>query len=298
MATLRKAAKGAVLIIIDAEPWGPDDSKPAEIGLSFVPACHDTGKHPQLRGRRNYGMACDHGRKISIHIQQEFPVLEAASTSTCQYSSISLHPTIMLSTTKRRFPNDAVPLVIALLESSRIGHSQKDGRSSPRGVLNRLAKAASGSIKTEISLPLAALSLPELAICSRNSAAAEALAQSLAADAKPIAIRTLGLGCLASPNLTPAEKTRLVRAFMRFQLTCNLLCPSDEDSLLLDGRGSDDDDGAAESRFLSFSMYSPWVNEHLMCVYVWLQRILYQVKQSVPVHSNSVFFAKLKLKLS
>lgn len=31
-------------MIIDAEPWGPDLSKPAEIGISFVPAFHDTHK--------------------------------------------------------------------------------------------------------------------------------------------------------------------------------------------------------------------------------------------------------------
>lgn len=41
LATLRKTAKGAVLVIIDAEPWGGDFSKPAEIAMSFVPAFHD-----------------------------------------------------------------------------------------------------------------------------------------------------------------------------------------------------------------------------------------------------------------
>lgn len=41
LATLHKAAKRAVLVIIDAEPWGLDDSKPAEIGVSLVPALHD-----------------------------------------------------------------------------------------------------------------------------------------------------------------------------------------------------------------------------------------------------------------
>ncbi|KAL7894081.1 hypothetical protein HDV63DRAFT_265798 [Trichoderma sp. SZMC 28014] len=38
--TLKKRANGAAFVIIDAKPWGRDDSEPAEIGLSFLSPTH------------------------------------------------------------------------------------------------------------------------------------------------------------------------------------------------------------------------------------------------------------------
>lgn len=38
--TLKECANGAAFVIIDAEPWGRDNSEPAEIGLSFLPPTH------------------------------------------------------------------------------------------------------------------------------------------------------------------------------------------------------------------------------------------------------------------
>lgn len=38
--TLKECAKSAAFVIIDAEPWGRDDSEPAEIGLSFLTPAH------------------------------------------------------------------------------------------------------------------------------------------------------------------------------------------------------------------------------------------------------------------
>lgn len=35
--TLKNSASGAAFVIVDAEPWGVDDSKPAEIGISLLP---------------------------------------------------------------------------------------------------------------------------------------------------------------------------------------------------------------------------------------------------------------------
>lgn len=37
---LKECANGAAFVIIDAEPWGRDDSEPAEIGLSFLSSTH------------------------------------------------------------------------------------------------------------------------------------------------------------------------------------------------------------------------------------------------------------------
>ena len=37
LATLKTAANGAALVIFDAEPWGGDNSKPAELGVSLLP---------------------------------------------------------------------------------------------------------------------------------------------------------------------------------------------------------------------------------------------------------------------
>lgn len=38
--TLKDYANSAAFVIIDAEPWGRDDSEPAEIGLSFLMPTH------------------------------------------------------------------------------------------------------------------------------------------------------------------------------------------------------------------------------------------------------------------
>ncbi|KAL6809190.1 hypothetical protein GGI42DRAFT_365993 [Trichoderma sp. SZMC 28013] len=37
---LKEAANGAAFVIVDAEPWGRDNSEPAEIGLSLLPPVH------------------------------------------------------------------------------------------------------------------------------------------------------------------------------------------------------------------------------------------------------------------
>ncbi|KAM0511981.1 hypothetical protein ACHAPE_009337 [Trichoderma viride] len=37
---LKECANGSAFVIIDAEPWGRDNSQPAEIGLSFLPPTH------------------------------------------------------------------------------------------------------------------------------------------------------------------------------------------------------------------------------------------------------------------
>lgn len=173
---------------------------------------------------------------------------------------------------KSQIPSDAAPLLVALLESSRIAYRVDINVS--REILDRLASGISDPSQTA-SFFLSKLSLSELAFCSHNYAAAESLAHNLAAEVKPIAIQKLDFGCSASPHLTSTEKARLVRAFLRYQLLCNLFCPPDSTSPLSeDDDGGDSEERAIENKLQFFSMYSPWVNEHLMCAFTWLQRIL------------------------
>ncbi|KAM0256026.1 hypothetical protein ACHAQJ_005224 [Trichoderma viride] len=48
VATLKKAAaNGAAFVVIDSEPWGADDSKPAEIGISLLPPL-DPDSHSRI----------------------------------------------------------------------------------------------------------------------------------------------------------------------------------------------------------------------------------------------------------
>lgn len=175
---------------------------------------------------------------------------------------------------KGQVHSDVFPLIIALLESSRVGNG--DGAMTPRSVLYRLAKALSDPSQTAMSVP-STFSLRDLAYCSRNYAAAEFLAQALTNEVKPIAIQTIDFGRPISPELMSSEKARLVRAFIRFQVMCNLFCNGDHSGSVSDD-SDDDDESETASRRLFFSLYSPWVNEQLMCAYVWLERILCQGK--------------------
>ncbi|CAG9983956.1 unnamed protein product [Clonostachys byssicola] len=137
---------------------------------------------------------------------------------------------------KSQIPSVAAPLLVALVESSRIAH--RVDIDVFHEILDRLASAISSPSQTT-SFFLSNLSLPELALCSRHYAAAESLAHDLAAEVKPIAIQKLDFGCSALPHLTSTEKARLVRAFLRYQLLCNLFCPPDSACPLSD---DDDDD--------------------------------------------------------
>lgn len=174
---------------------------------------------------------------------------------------------------KSQVPSDAAPLLVAVLEASRIDHGA--GIDTSREILNRFRRAISNPSQSQpTSFFLSKLSLSELAFCSRIYATAESLAYKMAAEVKPIAIQKLDFGCSSLPHLTSTEKTRLVRAFLRFQLLCYLFCPPASAC-----PSSDDGDWKKRAhmnkmRFLC--SYSPWVNDHLMCVFAWLQRILRQ----------------------
>ncbi|CAG9956013.1 unnamed protein product [Clonostachys rosea f. rosea IK726] len=160
---------------------------------------------------------------------------------------------------KSQIPSDATPLVAALLESSRIDHGA--GIDISREILDRLTSAISDPNQTTLFY-VSKLSLSELAFCSRIYATAESLAYKMAAEVKPIAIQKLDFGCSTLQHLTSTEKARLVRAFLRFQLLCDLFCPPDSACPLSNDGNSEE--RAMENKLRFFSMYSPWVNEHLI----------------------------------
>uniref|UniRef100_A0A8H7N0C5 Uncharacterized protein n=1 Tax=Bionectria ochroleuca TaxID=29856 RepID=A0A8H7N0C5_BIOOC len=180
---------------------------------------------------------------------------------------------------KSQIPSDATPLVAALLESTRIDHGA--GIDISREILDRLTSAISDPNQTTLFY-VSKLSLSELAFCSRIYATAESLAYKMAAEVKPIAIQKLDFGCSTLQHLTSTEKARLVRAFLRFQLLCDLFCPPD--SACPSSNDGNSEERAMENKLRFFSMYSPWVNEHLMCAFTWLQRILRQAFDELAWH--------------
>jgi hypothetical protein len=191
----------------------------------------------------------------------------------------------------RQISADAAPLVLALLESSKMRRA--DSPTSPYAILDSLRIAnCKPTTPAKVSIILTALSLSDLAFCSRNYAAAESLAHSLAAEAKPAAISMMKIRHPISPHLTSSERCRLIRTFIRFQLMCNLFCQPDSVS----SRVINDADGAiteARDHAFFFSMHSLWVNEHLMCAHTWLQKVLYR---GMPIFNpNMLLFYAAKI---
>ncbi|KAI1413251.1 hypothetical protein F5Y13DRAFT_198969 [Hypoxylon sp. FL1857] len=97
---------------------------------------------------------------------------------------------------------------------------------------------------------------------SENYAAAKLLVKNMADETMDIPTKRLGL-TRQSPEITSQETFRLMRAFLRYQLMCNLFCRN---------TGEEPNEEANRVRSLFFSTFSPWVNEQMLCVYAYLER--------------------------
>ncbi|KAI1136073.1 hypothetical protein F5Y05DRAFT_123026 [Hypoxylon sp. FL0543] len=166
---------------------------------------------------------------------------------------------IARSITVAKIPLEILPFAIALLESTQIDPTDYE---AVQGLITRLATASSTS--TDEPLPTAHLSLSDYDFLGQNYAAAESLAGKIAVGA--IETMTMSLPLLRkSPEVTPEENYRIVRALFRYQLMCNLFC--------LDWEAEEVNEELKDiPRYLFFNMFSPWVNEQLMCVYAYLER--------------------------
>lgn len=166
---------------------------------------------------------------------------------------------------KEQIPDNVLPFVIALLESTQV--NRDDRATGTRAVLDRLAAALSDNGETA-KKRLTTLSLPDLAFCSLNYATSESLTQVMTQDVKGLARSSLKFKCKLSNHKPTLDETfRITRAFLRFQILCNLFCVADSDNPLFE-------DDANDLRTSFYSPFSPWVNEHIMCVFSWSQKMV------------------------
>ena len=151
-----------------------------------------------------------------------------------------------------QIPPDELSFAIILQESTRIDVSDSDA-------VRTFLTERSEVIRRDTLSPFAKLSASEATIISHNHTAVESLIHGFADEV--ILICSERLQVHHSRELTQRERFRLSRAFYRYQLMCNLFCVRDDSAF------SDED---CTKYF--FSIYSPWVNEQLVCVYAYLER--------------------------
>lgn len=155
----------------------------------------------------------------------------------------------------RRVPDGTLPYLLALVGSQRLSLS------NPAAVKQLLGLAAS---PCPVALSTLGLSKAEYAYMNSSCSSAKAIYRQMALELKPL--------CNAPKKrhyVNPWERFRISRAVFRYQLMCNLFCHQ----LCLIRRqafGPRFDD--EELKRLFFSSFSPWVNEELMCVFVFLRR--------------------------
>ncbi|KAF4969867.1 hypothetical protein FZEAL_10149 [Fusarium zealandicum] len=175
------------------------------------------------------------------------------------YSALKDSPqSIASSILIRQVPRAVLPFSIALLKSTQINKRDVNALTQ---VLSNLEAAI--LVSTDTIASLSKLSLSDYAFLSRAYAAVDSLRTSMFEQIVPL-INECGLN--HSTTLSPDESFRLDRAFIRYQIMCNLFCyppgvitSSHQDELQI-----------LRCRF--FSVFSPWVNEQLVCVYAYLRR--------------------------
>ncbi|KAI0839656.1 hypothetical protein F5Y06DRAFT_302861 [Hypoxylon sp. FL0890] len=82
-------------------------------------------------------------------------------------------------------------------------------------------------------------------------------------------------------SLNQQERLRLGRAFLRFQLVCNLFCPAKGEPVINE-----------EFRHRFFNMFSPWVNEQLTCVSLYLEIKVWHTLNDVDWSNFEYFWQK------
>lgn len=161
--------------------------------------------------------------------------------------------TITASIVLNQIPEGLLPFAIAVQRSTEIDAADHD---AVRTLLSNLEAALSGPRSTVSSLT--SFTPAQVATMSKTYRATERLCQHYVDDVIPIANERLQIN--HSRTINQGETFRLGRAFLRYQLLCNLFCH---------GKGKPFPDEEREGRF--FSNFSPWVNEQLTCVYYYLE---------------------------
>lgn len=161
--------------------------------------------------------------------------------------------TIVTQILNNRIPGSLLPYALALLHSSRL--PAVDDK-AVHGLMERL--------ETQLTNPdtpdrdLLPLSLSDRAFISRNHAAVESLSECFVKDTALQLCALMGTTRDSEPS--QEERFRIARGFYRYQIMCNLCCINDSSLPMCN---------LDQSGFLS--LFSPWTNDQLRCIYVYLE---------------------------
>ncbi|KAH0431012.1 hypothetical protein CcaCcLH18_07426 [Colletotrichum camelliae] len=173
--------------------------------------------------------------------------------------------TVCRSILSSQIPPDLFPYANALLESNVVDPSNHD---SVKDLLLRLESRIKNGSKSFERFPVTAY-----ASLSRDLAAIGILREDLVSEALPLFLSSFEAD--HASEASHQEIFRLNRAFMRYQIMCNLFCiPYDAGSRLID---------EDITRYF-FHPFSPWVNEQILCVYRYLERKVAEAYDDVAAH--------------
>ncbi|KAI1777436.1 hypothetical protein F4818DRAFT_439792 [Hypoxylon cercidicola] len=174
--------------------------------------------------------------------------------------------TITTSIILNQIPERLLPFVAAVHRSTDVDTADHD---VVRSCLSNLEEAI---LNPRSIIPSFASFTPaQVATMSNTYTATLRLCQCYADDITPVINERLGIN---HPRTINQEETfRLARAFLRFQLSCNLFCPVEGEPLSYEERSD---------RF--FNIFSPWVNDQLRCVYTYLETKVVEAFDEVAAH--------------
>ncbi|OQV00125.1 hypothetical protein CLAIMM_05663 [Cladophialophora immunda] len=166
----------------------------------------------------------------------------------------------------RHIPELTMPYALCLLETT---HTVPEGETAVSRILQQLARRVGSQSETRSAVHT--LSLPEYHFLERTYKAVHDLT-ALFKD-KTIPRLTKCLGIQRSNKITTREQLRVERAFFRYQIMCTLFCRKEGSLALAD---------QSDSQF--FNEFSPWVNEQLICVYIFLERSVAEAFEDLAAH--------------
>ncbi|CAG9994618.1 unnamed protein product [Clonostachys byssicola] len=176
----------------------------------------------------------------------------------------------------RQVAKEALPFLLALVGSQRLSLSD------PAAAKQLLGLAAS---TCPVALPSLGLSRAEYAYMSSSCSSARTIYRQMASEVKPLHHSYLGPAPKDRQYANHWEKFRISRAVFRYQLMCNLFCHRLCLIRMQEFRPRFDD---WDLKRLFFSSFSPWVNEELMCVFVYLRRKVAQAYDDITLHDVSL----------
>lgn len=160
----------------------------------------------------------------------------------------------------RQVPDGTLPFLLALVGS------QRPSLINPAAAKQLLGLMAS---PCPVALPSLGLSKAEYAYMSSCCSSAKTIYRKMASELLPLQIQLASFRFKEHHHATPQEKFRISRAVFRYQLMCNLFCHRLCLIRRKEFRPLFDDEELKRS---FFSAFPPWVNEELMCVFVFLRR--------------------------